>query len=71
MKNHHKNEIDCSEKFGSIEDYSIYQEQKDLNNYKKYINSSAYDMEREIENKITTPRQLTLSYIRKIGGEHE
>ena len=71
MKSPHKSEIDCSEEFGTIENYSSYQEQKDLNNYKRYLNSSAYDSEREIEERMTPPKQLTLSYIRRIGAEHD
>ena len=71
MKSPHKNEIDCSERFGSIEDYSVYQEQKDLKNYKTYLNSSAYDFEREAEERMHSSKQLSLSYLRRIGGEHD
>lgn len=71
MKSPHKSEIDCSEKFGTIENYSGYYEQNDLKKYKSYLNSSAYDFEKEIEERMKPPKQLTLSYIRRIGAEHD
>ena len=71
MKSPHKSMIDCSERFGTVEDYSSYQEQKDLKNYKTYLNSSAYDLEREVEKRMASPKQLTLLYIRRIGAEHD
>lgn len=33
----------------AIEDYSIYQEKKDLELYRRFINSSAYDEVKEVQ----------------------
>lgn len=33
----------------AIEDYSIYQEKKDLESYRRFMNSSAYDEVRKVE----------------------
>lgn len=44
MKNHHvRDGVTESEKMGTIEDYSLYQEKQDLENYRFYMNSSASD----------------------------
>lgn len=51
------------------EDYYENQEQKDLKNYKRFINSSAYDDIREVESGIG--KQLTLSSLRKISSMYD
>ena len=33
----------------AIEDYSIYQEKKDLESYRRFMNSSAYDEIKEVQ----------------------
>lgn len=33
----------------AIEDYSIYQEKKDLESYKRFMNSSSYDEIKEVQ----------------------
>lgn len=71
MKSPHKSEISCSERFGTIEDYTQYQEQKDLNNYKTFINSSAYDDIKEAESEISHQKKLTLKDLRKTSAQHE
>jgi hypothetical protein len=38
-------DITESEKMGSIEDYSLYKEQRDLENYKIYMNCSDADQD--------------------------
>ena len=44
MRNPHIRDcVSLGEKYGTIEDYSQYQEQKDLESYRKFLNSSAYD----------------------------
>lgn len=44
MKNPHTNDyVNLSEKGETIEDYSAYQEKRDLERYKKFLNSFAYD----------------------------
>lgn len=70
MRNPHIRDcISLSERDGHIEDYSIYQEQKDLKNYKQYINSSAYDDVKETELEIK--KEMTLSKLRKISSMHD
>lgn len=50
MKNSHIRDcVSLGEKYGTIEDYSQYQERKDLENYRKFLNSSAYDDVKESE----------------------
>lgn len=71
MKSPHKAEITSSERFGSIEDYSEYQEQKDLKNYKSFINSSAYDDVKKVETEMGHQKILTLDYLRKRGAQHD
>ncbi len=48
------------------EDYSKNQEQKDLEYYKRFINSSAYDDIREVE--VEMGKTLTLSKLGKISS---
>lgn len=70
MRNSHRRDcVSSSEKDGTVEDYSEYQEKKDLEKYKNFINSSAYDDIKEIESKIT--KQLTFTNVRKISGMHD
>ena len=70
MRNPHIRDcVSLSEKYGTIEDYSEYQEQRDLENYKNFINSSAYDDIKESESLIE--KQLTLTKLRKIGAMHD
>lgn len=74
MRNPHIRDcVSLSEKSGSIEDYSEHQEQRDLEKYKSFINSSAYDEVKEeessIEEEIGEP--LTLAKLRKISGMHD
>lgn len=70
MRNPHIRDcVSLSEKYGAIEDYSGYQEQRDLENYKSFINSSAYDDVKEAESEIE--KQLTLIKLRKISGMHD
>lgn len=70
MRNPHIRDcVSLSEKYGTIEDYSEYQEQRDLENYKSFINSSAYDDVKDVESEIG--KQLTLSNLRKISGMHD
>lgn len=63
----------CSERGGHIEDYSISQEKKDLERYKHFMNSSAYDDIRAVETEITVEemKKPTLMLIRKIGRYHD
>lgn len=62
----------CSERGGHIEDYSISQEKKDLERYKHFMNSSAYDDLRIVEEGFASEslKNPTLMLIRKIGGLH-
>lgn len=70
MRNPHIRDcVSLEEKYGSIEDYSEYQEQRDLENYKHFINSQAYDDLKEAESEIG--EQLTLSKLRKISSMHD
>ncbi len=70
MKNPHIRAcVSLSEIYGTVENYSEYQEQRDLENYKSFINSSAYDDIKKFETGI--PRRLTLSNIRKISSMHD
>lgn len=71
MKSPHKMEINSCEKFGKIEDYSLYQEQRDLENYKRFINSSAYDDVKDVEKGMTYQKKLTLNMLRKRSMEHD
>ena len=51
LKNGLKNgEVTDTERMkNAIEDYSIYQEKKDLESYKSFMNSSAYDEIKEVK----------------------
>lgn len=50
FKNGLKNgEITESERMGAIDDYSIYQEKKDLESYKRFMNSSSYDEIKKVQ----------------------
>ena len=70
MKNPHIRDcVSIGERFGSIEDYSEHQEQKDLENYKRFINSSAYDFIRDEEDEVN--KQLTLLKLRQINSYHD
>lgn len=70
MRNPHiRDYVSLSEKYASIEDYSEYQEQKDLESYRRFLNSFAYDDIKEIETQIG--KKLALSNVRKIGGIHD
>lgn len=70
MKNPHIRDcVSLSEKEGTIEDYSVYQEQNDLEKYRSFINSSAYDDIKETEPEMG--KQLTLTNLRKISGMHD
>lgn len=70
MRNPHIRDcVSLSEKYGTIEDYSKCQEQRDLENYKSFINSSAYDDIKETESEIG--KKLTLINLRKISGMHD
>lgn len=71
MKSPHKSEITCSEKFGTIEDYSIDQQQRDLKEYLSFINSSAYDDIKEAESEISPQKKLTINDLRKISAQHD
>ncbi len=53
----------------TIGDYYTYQEQRDLERYKRFINSSAYDDVRKAEEDISKP--LTLEKLRKRSAEHD
>ncbi len=65
IKSPHKMEITSDEKFGSIEDYTLSQEQRDLKRYKEFINSSAYDDLKDIEVEISKEKKLTLNTLGK------
>ncbi len=70
MRNPHIRDcVSLSEKYGTIEDYSEYQEQRDLESYKNFINSFAYDDIKETESEIE--KQLTLTNLRNISGMHD
>lgn len=50
FKNGLKNgEVTDAERMNAIEDYSIYQEKKDLESYRRFMNSSAYDEIKEVQ----------------------
>lgn len=51
FKNRLKNgEVTDTERMkNAIEDYSIYQEKKDLESYKRFMNSSSYDEIKEVK----------------------
>ncbi|MBO5479471.1 MAG: hypothetical protein J6A04_07330 [Clostridia bacterium] len=38
-----------TERMNAIEDYSIYKENKDLESYKRFMNSSSYDEIKEVQ----------------------
>ena len=71
MKNYHIRLYSISEREGLIPNYSNRQEERDLRNYKSFINSSAYDDIRDVESEIGIEKNNVLSYIRKIGALHE
>lgn len=50
MRNPHIRDcVSLEEKYGTIEDYMQYQERKDLESYRRFLNSSAYDDVKEAE----------------------
>lgn len=50
MRNPHIRDcVSLEEKYGTIEDYTHYQEIKDLESYRRFLNSSAYDDVKEAE----------------------
>lgn len=51
FKNRLKNgEVTATERMkNAIEDYSIYQEKRDLERYKRFMNSSSYDYIKEVQ----------------------
>lgn len=61
--------MSLGEREGTIEDYSTYQEPRDLENYKSFLNSSAYDEVRKVETELDNP--LTLEKLRKRNAEHD
>lgn len=70
MKNLHLRDcVSLGEREGTIEDYSLYQERNDLENYKKFLNSSAFDEIREVETDVDSP--MTLEKLRQRSGEHD
>ncbi|MBE6159552.1 MAG: hypothetical protein E7157_00680 [Lactobacillales bacterium] len=61
MRNPHIRDcVSLGEKYGVIEDYSQYQEKKDLEEYRKFMNCSAYDEIKEEEG---------LSFQKLLGSE--
>ena len=63
----------AAERGGHLEDYYVSQEKKDLESYRAFMNSSAYDDVRLAESEIT-PEELknpTLVLLRRIGGYHD
>lgn len=66
---HLRDYVSLSEKTGTIENYSEYQEQRDLENYKRFIQSFAYDDIKEVEEEIG--KTLTLTNLRKISSMHD
>ena len=71
LRNHHIQLYSISERDGFIPNYSEGQEKRDLENYKSFINSSAYDDIRDVESEMGIEKQEVSSYIRKIGALHE
>lgn len=70
MKNPHLRDcVSLGEREGTIEAYSLYQERKDLENYKEFLNSSAFDEIRGGETDVDSP--MTLEKLRKRSGEHD
>lgn len=63
LKSSHKDFGTGAEKDGSIEDYTVYQEQKDLETYRRFLSSFAYDDVKEAEEKIKKP---TLMLVKKM-----
>ena len=63
----------AAERGGHLEDYYISQEKKDLENYRTFMNSSAYDDVRMAESEITSEdlKNPTLVLLRKIGAYHD
>lgn len=58
LKNSHKVFGTGAEKDGSIEDYTVYQNQKDLETYKSFLSSFAYDDVKEAEEQIKKPTAM-------------
>lgn len=71
MKSYHQSEISFSERLGTINDYSGFQEQRDLENYRMFMNSSAYDSIKDVGNEMPPQKKITLNCLRKIGLQHE
>jgi len=71
LRNHHVRLYSISEKDGFIPDYSKNKEQRDLERYKRFINSSSYDDIRDAETEIDFKTEEASSSIRKIGAYHE
>lgn len=61
--------VSLGEREGTIEDYSVYQERKDLERYKEFLNSSAFDEVRGTETDVDSP--MTLEKLKKRSGEHD
>lgn len=71
IKNINEGEVSCSERMGVIEDYSVYQEQRDLDNYRKFMNCSDYDIIKDAGGEIPPQKKITMNDLRKIGLQHE
>lgn len=72
MRNPHIRDcVSLEEKYGSVEDYSQYQEQIDLKRYYSFMNSSAYDDIRDVEFGIPYQKKLTLDDLRLISSQHD
>lgn len=71
LKNYHVRLCSLSERDGLISDYSKGQEQRDLELYKSFMNSSSYDDIRDAEAEMVFESERVSSYIRKIGAFHE
>lgn len=70
MKNPHIRDcVSLGEREGTIEDYSLHQERKDLEHYKEFLNSSAFDELKGTEIDMSSP--MTLTKLRKRSGEHD
>lgn len=70
MKNPHIRDcVSLGDREGTIEDYSAHQERKDLEHYKEFLNSSAFDEVKGAETDVSSP--MTLAKLRKRSGEHD
>lgn len=70
-KNHHIWLCSISERDGLIPNYSKEPEQRDLENYKRFMNSFAYDDIRDVESEMGMEQEEISVHIRKIGSFHE